>query len=138
MTHIVHAKVCWLASLYGPCVVCSRLPEDDGDTVCVCDSSLGEASSADTLTISISSTSLLVYQSGSLYSATALAELVQSVLFEHGPASPQETVESYRAVVKVTVRDGELVNQPAAFTTVIINAMNEAPLILLDGQVAIA
>ena len=34
----------------------------------------------------------------------------------------------------VTVNDGELVNQPPAFTTVQVNIMNEAPRVLLDDE----
>ena len=37
----------------------------------------------------------------------------------------------------VRVSDGESYNQPPAFTTIEVNVMNEAPRVLLDGQVGV-
>ena len=105
--------------------------------MCICESSLGVATDPDTLTITHSPTSVLIQQSGSVYSVEILAELVKMVHFEYGPASPDEEPleESYQAVIMAWVSDGELMSQPAAYTTVRVNVMNEASRTLLDGQV---
>ena len=88
----------------------------------------------DALTLSSTSSSLLLRQPGTFYATSDFQELVQSVFFEAG-SSPPET--SYQAVVMVTVSDGDLVNQPAAFTTVQVNVINESPRTLLNGKVCI-
>lgn len=103
----------------------------DGDSVCVCGSSLGPSVEPDTLTLSLSPSSLIIQQPGSFYTASNFQDLIQSVFFETGPPSPES---SYQAVVMVTVNDGELVNQPPAFATVQVNIMNEAPRVLLDDE----
>ena len=54
------------------------------------------------------------------------------VFYEAAPTSPDE---SHEALVMVTVSDGELVNQVPAYTTVYVAVMNEAPRVLLDGEV---
>ena len=98
----------------------------------MCDSSLGISTDPNTLTISMSPSSLLIRQSGAFYTATDFQSLLQNVFFEAGASSPQQ---SYQALVMVTVSDGELVNQRPAFTTVQVNVMNEPPRVLLDGEV---
>ena len=74
-------------------------------------------------------------QSGSQYTESTFEELIQSIFFTYNLTSPQADLESYQATIMVTVSDGNFTNQPAAFTSVRVNVMNEAPRVLLDGQV---
>ena len=74
---------------------------------------------------------ILFQQSGSYYTASDFQDLVQNVFLEAGPPSPET---SYQSVVMVTVNDGELDNQPPAFTTIQVNLMNEAPRVLLGNE----
>ena len=113
-----------------------RLAQESGNTVCVCGSShTAPAADEATLTVSRNSTSILVQQSGSQYTESTFEELIHSIFFTYDPTSPQADLQSYRAMIKVTVSDGDFTNQPPAFTTVLVNVMNEAPRVLLDGQV---
>ena len=112
---------------------CCRLARDGGASVCVCDSSLGSSADPATLTLSRDSSSILVKQSGTVYSDSAFEELVQSIYFTYD-STRLTNLESYYAVIMVTVSDGELLSPPA-FTTVQVNVTNEAPRVLLDGQV---
>jgi Notch-like protein len=112
-----------------------KLAQESGNTVCVCGSShTAPAADKATLTVSRNSTSILVQQSGSQYTESTFEELIHSIFFTYDPTSPQADLQSYRAMIKVTVSDGDFTNQPPAFTTVLVNVMNEAPRVLLDGQ----
>ena len=101
--------------------------------MCTCDSSLGSSADPATLTLSRNPLSILIQQSGSVYQSSAFEELVQSIFFAYDPTRPSELV-GYQAEVAVTVNDGMFSSEPAS-TMVQVNVMNEAPRVLLDGQV---
>lgn len=98
----------------------------------MCDSSLELSVEQDLLTVSITPTSLLIQQSADYYTTTVFQSLVENVMYNAGTVSPGE---SYQTVLMVTVSDGELVNQPPAFSFIQVNEINEAPQVFLNGEV---
>lgn len=118
-----------LPHVLSPC----RLAQDEGATVCVCDSSLGLSADTATLTLYRNPAFVSVHQSGTFYPISAFEELLQNIFFTYDLTRPLD-LEGYHAVVKATVNDGDLSSEPA-FTTIQVNVMNEGPRVLLDGQV---
>ena len=102
-------------------------------TSCTCDSDLRTPADPDTLTVLRSNVSILIQQSASgSHSNSDFEALLRQISFYHDPTRPD--VNSYSAFVRVTASDGELTS-PVATTEVIVSLINEAPVVLVDGEV---
>lgn len=88
------------------------------------------------LTVTRSSVSILVQQpEDGVYNNSDFEAVLRAITFEYDPTIPSSTVELYTAQAHVTVSDGML-DSPVATTSIHVTVGNQAPIILLNGDVS--
>lgn len=111
------------------------MPEEQRS--CICGQYLTPSMDPSVLTVTRSSVSIFVQQpENGVYSDLDFEAVLRAIVFEYDPTIPSSIVEFYTALAHVIVKD-RMLDSPVAATTVNITIGNQAPIVLLNGDVSI-